>query len=160
MRGTSDEVLWWLTEHSEYAPLMGMSRQRLVGLRKHLRCGEVSESRKDEILARLQNRMENLRTSQSSITYRLPNAIRKVRSQYILPAVVRDHHGKFYNEVTLIKMVAEEKRMSDLNLDMVVRAIKRGDLPSREVVREVLNRKGWNIFEEREVLPSVWEVED
>ena len=55
MIGTSDEILMWLTEHSEYAPLLQMSRQRLVGLRKHLRCGEVSEGRKDEILERLKN---------------------------------------------------------------------------------------------------------
>ena len=63
MTGTSDEVLMWLTEHSEFAPLLQMSRQRLVGLRKHLRCGEVSEQKKDEILERLKNRMAALETS-------------------------------------------------------------------------------------------------
>lgn len=159
MRGTSDEILEWLTHHSEYAELMQMSRQRLVGLRKHLSCGEVSETRKDEILERLQNRMAALQSSPICPVINLPRAIRKVRSQYVLPAIVHDHHGKFYNEVTLIKMVEHEEKMRDLNLDMVCRAIKRGDLPSKEVVREVLNRKGWNIFEERMVLPSVWEVE-
>ncbi len=159
MRGTSDEVLMWLTEHSEYAPLLQMSRQRLVGLRKHLRYDEVSEERKEEILERLKNRSSALQTS-SIRNINIPLiTIRKVRSQYILPAVVRDHHGKFYNEVTLIKMAEREEKMKDLHLDMVCRAIKRGDLPSKEVVREVLNRKGWNIFEERMVLPSVWEVE-
>ncbi len=159
MRGTSDEILMWLTEHSEYAPLLQMSRQRLVGLRKHLRYDEVSEDRKDEILERLQNRMAALQSQSNSRSNTLPKAVRKVRGQYVLPAIVRDHHGKFYNEVTLIKMAEREEKMKDLHLDMVCRAIKRGDLPSKEVVREVLNRKGWNIFEERMILPSVWEVE-
>lgn len=159
MIGTSDEILDWLTRHSEYAELMQMSRQRLVGLRHHLSRGEVGEHRKEEILERLQNRMDALQSLSSSRAIKLPRAIRKVRNQYILPAVVRDHHGKFYNEVTLIKMVEHEERMRDLNLEMVCRAIKRGDLPNKEVVREVLNRKGWNIFEDRMVLPSVWEVE-
>lgn len=159
MTGTSDEVLMWLTEHSEFAPLLQMSRQRLVGLRKHLRCGEVSEHKKDEILERLKNRMAALETSPLRTINIPPHTIRKVRGQYVLPAIVRDHHGKFYNEVTLIKMVEREEKMKDLNLDMVCRAIKRGDLPSKEVVREVLNRKGWNIFEERMILPSVWVVE-
>lgn len=159
MKGTSDEVLEWLTHHSEYAELMQMSRQRLVGLRHHLSLGDVSEDRKDEILERLQKRIEALQSLSSSRSIRLPRAVRKVRNRYVLPAIVRDHHGKFYNEVTLIKMVERDERMRDLNLDMVCRAIKRGDLPSKEVVREVLNRKGWNIFEDRMVLPSVWEVE-
>lgn len=159
MKGTSDEVLEWLTHHSEYAELMQMSRQRLVGLRHHLSLGDVSEDRKDEILERLQKRIEALQSLSSSRSIRLPRVVRKVRNRYVLPAIVRDHHGKFYNEVTLIKMVERDERMRDLNLDMVCRAIKRGDLPSKEVVREVLNRKGWNIFEDRMVLPSVWEVE-
>lgn len=158
MKGTSDEVLEWLTHHREYAPLLQMSRQRLVGLRQRLREGSVSESLKEEILERLKKRMENLKSMDGRADCWYLKDIRKVRSRYILPAIVRDHHGKYYNELTLIKMVAKEEKMRDLNLDMVCRAMKRGDMPSKEVVREVLNRKGWNIFEEREVLPSVWEV--
>ena len=158
MIGTSDEVLEWLTHHSEYAPLLQMSRQRLVGLRKHLSCGEVSERRKDEILERLVNRANALSNDSICPTIHLPRVIRKMRGQYVLPAIVRDHHGKFYSELTLIKIVEREEKMRDLNLDMVCRAIKRGDFPSKEVVREVLNRKGWNIFEERMIIPSVWEI--
>lgn len=149
----------WLTWHCEYAPLMQMSRQRLVGLRKHLSCDEVSERRKDEILDRLQKRVEALKTSSVRNDISTPRIIRKIRGQYILPAIVRDHHGKFYSELTLLKIVEREEKMRDLNLDMVCRAIKRGDFPSKEVVREVLNRKGWNIFEERMTIPSVWEIE-
>lgn len=159
MRGTSDEILLWLTEHSEYAPLLQMSRQRLVGLRKHLRYDEVSEDRKEEILERLKNRSSALQTSPIRNINIPLITVKKMRSRYVLPAIVRDHHGKFYSEVTLIKMVEREEKMKDLHLDMVCRAIKRGDMPSKEVVREVLNRKGWNIFEERMVLPSVWEIE-
>lgn len=160
MKGTSNEVLMWLTEHSGYAQLMQMSRQRLVGLRKHLRCNEVSERRKDEILERLEKRMSALKSTKSGSTYEGLGMVRKVRNQYILPAVVRDHHGKFFSELTLLKMVEDEEKMRDLNLERVCRTFKRGDFPSKEIVREVLNRKGWSMFEERTVLPSVWEVDE
>lgn len=161
MIGTSNEVLLWLTRHSEWAELLGMSRQRLVGLRKHIADGGISEERKEEILTRMNIRVEQIRNGtmygQSNIS--LPSVVRCVRKRYVLPAVVRDKHGKFFSEVTLVRMVEREEKMCGLNLDMVCRAIKRGDLPSREVVREVLNRKGWTMFEPRQVLPSVWEVE-
>ena len=159
MKGTSSEVLEWLTHHREYAPLMQMSRQRLVGLRERLRNGSLGERRKEEILERLEKRIFSLQNDQCRNDFCQHSPVRKVRPEYILPAVVRDHHGKFFQETTMIKMVAKEEKMHDLNLDMVCRAIKRGDLPSKEVVREVLRRKGWYIFEERMVLPAVWEVE-
>lgn len=160
MKGTSTEILEWLTHRNEYAPLLQMSRQRLVGLRHKLSQGTISESRKEEILERLKNRIDAIKATDVRSIYCSLYNVRKVRNGYVLPAIVRDHHGKFYNEATMIKMVEHEEKMRDLNLDMVCRAIKRGDLPSKEVVREVLNRKGWNLFEEREVLPSIWEVAD
>lgn len=159
MIGTSNEVLMWITHHHEYAELMQMSRQRLVGLRKHLMYGEVSERRKDEILERLQKRIEALQISAVRYNISPLRNVKKIRGQYILPAVVRDHHGKFFSELTFIKMVEKEEKMQDLNLDMVCRAMKRGDFPTERVVREALNRKGWYVFEKRTILPSVWEVE-
>ena len=161
MIGTSNEILLWLSRHSEYAPLLQMSRQRLVGMRKHLYCNEIGEETKEEILLRLKNRIAGL---QNGITHHdgCLHGIRDVRClrpRYILPAVVRDKHGKFFQETTMVRMVAREEKMADLNLDKVCATMKYGCLPSERIVREVLRRKGWNIFEPRHELPSVWEVE-
>ncbi len=163
MIGTSDEILQWLTRQSRYAPLMCISRQRLVGLRKHLYSNELSEERKEELLLRLQRRIDNLIAegkAQEFLTMfgcSTPE-VRCLRKRYVLPAVVRDKHGKYFQETTLIRMVAHEEKMADLHLDKVCGAITRGDLPSEAVVREVLRRKGWTMFEPRHCLPSVWEV--
>lgn len=158
MRGTIDEVLEWLTYHREYAPLMQMSRQRLVGLRWRLNQGSLSEEYKEQLLERLKNRIDALESVNICPNSNLPSSPRKVRDAYILPAIVRDHHGRFFTELALIKMAERDKKMHDLNLGWVCGAMKRGGYPSKEVVREVLNRKGWNMFEERMKLPSVWEV--
>lgn len=163
MIGTSNEILQWLTRQSEYAPLMCISRQQLVGLRKHLYSNELSEERKEELLLRLQRRIEALRAEGKAAEFQpllgcIKTEVRCLRRRYMLPAVVRDKHGKYFQETTLIRMVAHEERMQDLHLDKVCGAITRGDLPSEEVVREVLHRKGWTMFEPRHELPSVWEV--
>lgn len=158
MVGTSDEVLEWLTHHVYYAPLMQMSRQRLVGLRHKLHEGTVSEQRKDELLERLNNRINFLkRTSMSSVDCEQYH-IRKVRGRYVLPAVVMDRKGRIYNELTMIKIMKHREELQDLNIHMVYRAVKRGDFPTIEVRNEVLRRLGWKVVEERMVLPSVWEV--
>lgn len=162
MIGTSNEILMWLSRHSEYAPLLQMSRQRLVGMRKHLYCNEIGEQTKEEILLRLKNRIAGLQNSTTHHDGYLTCGIRDVRclrERYILPAVVRDKHGKFFQETTMIRMVAREEKMADLNLDKVCATMKYGCLPSERIVSEVLRRKGWNMFEPRHELPSVWEVE-
>ncbi len=163
MIGTSNEILQWLTRHSEYAPLMCISRQRLVGLRKHLYCNELGEERKEELLFRLQRRIEQLRAAGEygcgmTLLGCVKSDVRLLRKRYILPAVVRDKHGKYFQETTMVRMVAHEEKMQDLHLDKVCGAITRGDLPSEEVVREILRRKGWTMFEPRYEMPSVWEV--
>lgn len=158
MEGTSKEILLWLTRHSEYAEYMAMSRQRLVGLRKHVNANELNEGHMEEILTRLSERLEKLRISRDFILPSVPSVTCKRRS-YMLPAVVRDHHGKYFQEQTMIQMFRREKMMSDLNLDKVCAAIKRGDMPRIEVVREVMRRKGWSMVADRYVMPSVWEVE-
>lgn len=142
---------------------MCISRQRLVGLRKHLYSNELSEERKEELLLRLKQRIDALRTEGKASEFQpllgcIKTEVRCLRRRYMLPAVVRDKHGKYFQETTLIRMVAHEERMQDLHLDKVCGAITRGDLPSEEVVREVLRRKGWTMFEPRHELPSVWEV--
>lgn len=160
MKGTSDEVLEWLTHHTEYAPLMQMSRQRLVGLRKRLRRTEVSEQVKEELLERLKNRVEALKCTEVCAVSGMCPTIRKVRDRYVLPAVIKDTKGRLFHETTFIKVVQHEKMLKDLNLTRVVRSgIDNGKLPSKEVVHEAVKRKHWSILEERMVLPSVWEVE-
>ncbi len=167
MVGTSNEILIWLSRHSEYAPLLQMSRQRLVGMRKRLYCNEIGEETKEEILLRLKNRIVAINSGNCCRDTMFPNTnltcgirdVRCLRPRYILPAVVRDKHGKFFQETTMVRMVAREEKMADLNLDKVCATMKYGCLPSERIVREVLRRKGWNIFEPRHELPSVWEVE-
>lgn len=162
MIGTSNEILMWLSRHSEYAPLLQMSRQRLVGMRKHLYCNEIGEQTKEEILLRLKNRIAGLQESTTHHSANLTCGIRDVRclrERYLLPAVVRDKHGKFFQETTMVRMVADEEKMADLNLDKVCATMKYGCLPSERIVKEVLRRKGWTMFEPRHELPSVWEVE-
>ena len=154
MIGTSDEVLLWLTRDSRYAPLLGMSRQRLVGLRKHLACGELGEQAKESMLMRLCRRMEALSPENCD----LPCAVRRVRSGYVLPAIVRDKHGRLYSELSLVRMCRRDIRFAGLHLDHVCGAITRGEYPSHEVVRSLLRAKGWTMTEPRCVLPSVWEV--
>ena len=152
----------WLSRHSEYAPLLQMSRQRLVGMRKHLYCNEIGEQTKEEILLRLKKRIAGLQESTTHHGGDLTCGIRDVRclrERYLLPAVVRDKHGKFFQETTMVRMVADEEKMADLNLDKVCATMKYGCLPSERIVKEVLRRKGWNIFEPRHELPCVWEVE-
>lgn len=159
MRGSSTEVLMWITYHHEYAEMLQMTRQRLVGLRHKLRENKVSEEKREMLLEKLQKRIDFLQTNVVRTRYCSLCNVRKIRDKYILPAVVKDHHGKFFSELTFIKMVAGEEKMRDLKLEFECRVIKRGDFPKKEVVREALNRKGWSIFEERMELPSVWEVE-
>lgn len=163
MIGTCNEILLYLTRHSEYAPLFQMSRQRLVGMRKHLYGNEIAETTKEKMLLDLKNRIYRLRNDEKFILKSLDIKfllidIQKLRNRYILPAVVRDKHGKYFQETTMVRMVAHEEKMQDLHLDKVCGAITRGDLPSEEVVREVLRRKGWTMFEPRYEMPSVWEV--
>lgn len=168
MIDTIDNILLWITEHHEYAPLLCMSRQRLVGLRKHLREGTLSEQNKEELLSRLSDRIAALRVADVAAGTVSPMArniahrvrqVHKVRNAYTLPAVVRDKHGKFFTELTLLRMVQNQEQFKDLNLERVCRTFKRGDMPSEAIVREVLNRKGWTMFEPRYRMPSVWEVE-
>lgn len=157
MIGTANEIIDYLSRHSEYAQYMSMSRQRLAGLRVRLRTGTISEKRKQELLENLQKRLESLRDSSPSGLLSVP-MVRCKRPSYTLPAIVRDHHGKLFTEIAVIKMAARETSMRDLNLNHVCGTFNVGYLPSEQTLRTVLKRKGWNLFEPRMVLPSVWEV--
>ena len=159
MKGTSFEVLEWITHHQEYAPLMQMTRQRLVGLRHRLSKRTISAAMAEEMLENLKKRILSLQSSIISCDYCWLHAPQKVRDAYVLPAVVRDHRGRFFHEMTFLKMYRDDEQMQDLNLGYVLGSMKRNHLPSKNVVREALNRKGWTIFEERMELPSVWEIE-
>ena len=163
MIGTSSEILLWMTEFSAWSELLLMSRQRLVGLRKHLQDGSLSEQQKEELLKRFQKNLDFVKCNHFECNHRyqkmrLPSVVHCIRERYILPAVVKDKRGRIYNELTMIKMFAREQMFEDLNLERVCYATKCGRMPSREVVREVLRRKGWTMFEDRCELPSVWEI--
>lgn len=138
MIGTCWEILLFATYDSRFANILNMSRQRLVGLRKHINEKNISKKKIDLYLIDL-----------SAVC---------IRPSFTLPAIVRDKHGKFFNELTMIRMVASEEKMRDLNLGKVCASIKQGQFPNKETVREVLRRKGWTMFAEREVVPSIWEL--
>lgn len=163
MIGTCNEILLYLTRNSEVAPLFQVSRQRLVGLRKHLYGNEIAEATKEKMLIDLKNRIAGLRSDEKFMSKSIDKKfllidIRKIRNRYVLPAVVRDKHGKYFQETTFIRMVCNEKKMEDLNLGKVCASMKYGCLPLETTVREALRRKGWTMFEPRQELPSVWEV--
>jgi hypothetical protein len=158
-----------------------MSYQRLTGLRKRLYYNRLTESAKEQMMQRLCERIKKLKNPSSSgvistrpiSTHRAKDGeidtfpkpvyldvpdIKCVRKGFIIPAVVRDHHGKFFQETTLIKVMSKRECMSDLNLDRVVNMMKTGAFPSKDVVREVIRRVGWNMYEERYDMPSLWQV--
>lgn len=145
MVGTIDEILLYITLDFKNAELLDMSRQRLVGLRKHIP-NELSEARKAELIARYNDRVAGYKR------------VTCLREAFHLPAIVRDHKGRFYTEQSLLLMVEHEEKMQGLHLDKVCEHIRNGQFPNKETVREVLRRKGWTMFREREHVPSLWQV--
>lgn len=146
MVGTIDEILLYLTLKTENAEALEMSRQRLVGLRKHLKHGELSEQKKISLLERYNKNVVHF-------------SIRCVREAFDLPAIVRDKKGRFFTEQSLLLMVEHEEKMEGLHLNKVCSHLRRGEFPSKDIVREVLRRKGWTMFREREHVPSLWLVD-
>lgn len=147
MVGTIDEVLLYITLEMGNAEVLEMSRQRLVGLRKHLKHGELSEEKKKDLISRWNTNAKQFRCAVC------------LREAFDLPAIVRDHKGRFFTEQSLLLMVEGEEKMRGLHLDKVCGAIRNGQFPNKETVREVLRRKGWTMFREREHVPSLWKVE-
>ena len=145
MVGTIDEILFHIALKTENANALCMSRQRLVHLRCHI--PELSEDTKRMYLNRYQNSVGHY------------GKLRCLREDKIIPAVVRDKHGKFFTEQTLLLMVEREEKMNGLHLNRVCEHIRLGQLPNENIVREVLRRKGWTMFQERTYLPSIWELE-
>lgn len=155
MIGTIDEVLLYITEKSEWAPLLRMSRQRLVGLRTRLKKNNLGEDYKRKLLFRL-------RDTSHAPTCRfntMPIEVRLIRERYVLPAVVRDKHGKFFTELSLVKICWQSGGYEDLHLAQVYSAMHQGKFPRMELLCELLRRKGWTLFEARYEMPSVWEVD-
>ena len=180
MKGTAKEILLYLTTDHRFAPLMNMSRQRLVGLRKLLYINRISPEKQEALLQSLSERMSKLKNPDSCkpfstglistelngderdwypkpVLLEVPE-VRLVRERVLLPAVVSDHKGRLFLETTMVRQFAREECMKELNLDFVVDKIKQGRLPELDVVREVMRRKGWYMVEERYDLPSIWEV--
>lgn len=139
MVGTSEEVLLQVFEDSRYAEMLFISRQRMYSLRGHLKAGDMSYTRQAELLTKCGAKM--------------------LRERFDLPAIVRDHKGRFYTELSLLLMVEPEHQMSDLNLNKVCSSIRQGQFPKKETVREVLRRKGWTMFRERETIPAIWQID-
>ena len=180
MIGTSTEILLWLSSDYRYAPLFGMSRQRLVGLRKRVIDDRMSVEARDAMLERLSKRLEKLTTA----TFALPPeskerrdighdgrqkaypkpvllevpVVQLVRKGMLCPAVVRDHRGRFFHETTFIRMMKDSPLMADLHLEKVMGPLEQGKLIAWETLVEVARRKDWDITAKRIELPSIWEV--
>lgn len=186
MIGTSSEIIWWMTFHYQFANALSISRQRLVSIRNNAVNRVFSQKRIEEFEKKLQNFFGNgamgteaghslwgvgeINTLKRAITYSgggrfvsidgvTYTYFRIIRPRVVLPAVVRDHKGKFFSEVTFLNMVKHEEKMRDLHLYLGIedKRLKDG-LPNRDILREALRRKGWNIFAEREELPAIWEI--
>lgn len=180
MVATTHDLLLFLTTDYRYAPLLNMSRQKLVGLRNRLYYNKLPESQKELMLSRLMERIEKLKNPSSqrpistgSVSTRNRNGevrslpvpvyldvpdIRLIRKSLVLPAVVRDHHGKFFQETTMIRMFYREHMFDDLHLEHVIAMMQTGAMPSEKIVREMIRRKNWTMFAERYELPSLWQV--
>lgn len=146
MIGTIDEILLYITLDTGNAKQLEISRQRLVGLRKRLTCGELSEKKKIELVSRFNNNVSPYKK------------ISCLREAFDLPAIVRDHKGRFYTECSFLLLVEHELKMQGLHLNKVCEHVRFGHFPSKDVVREALRRKGWTMFREREHVPSLWEI--
>lgn len=160
MIGTAKEILLWLASDTRNAKLLNMSRQRLVCFRTWLKQDSISEERMEEYIKNLKKNSDKIRMgSDGGLSCGLYSAI-CLRKKYILPAVVCDHRGRLFHETALVKACMSKPGYEDLNLSKVVNVMGReGCLPSEQIVRELLRRKGWNMVEPRHILPSVWCVE-
>lgn len=161
MIGTSKELLLLLSKDSKYANLLNMSRQRLVWFRMKVAQDGFSEQRIEEYLKKIQKNLDSSRvgTRRGDSFYEF-STVRCVRQQYVLPAVVCDHHGRLFLETALVKACSRSKEYDDLNLKYVVMAMGNDcqHLPNEEIVRELLRRKGWYMVEPRYVVPAIWEI--
>lgn len=142
MIGTDWEILLYAS-YTSLADKWELSHNRLLVMRKYINKHKLSVSIRTDMLNKI--------------------GAKQLRPSYTLQGIIKDRYGRIFTEESFIRMFINENkddRYDDLHIKDVKARLKRGNLPSSELVKEVVKRKGkdWLIVEPRFQVPSVWEL--
>lgn len=141
MVGTSSEMLLLLSYKHETAARLGVTTQRLQGIRNRVSAHNYSEEAVVEMLSRLDCKC--------------------IRPKRIIPAVIQDKNGRIFTEQTFARMFFSQEFADKWGVSYTYQkaAIDRGDFMNKPLLKHLLHSKRAWIVEERVELDSIWSYE-
>lgn len=141
MIGTASEMLLFFAYRKETAAILGVTLERLRGIRTRVSNHNYSEEALVEMLEKLECKC--------------------IRPKYILPAVVKDKEGRIFTEQTFARtyFTQEFAEKWGVNYNRIMAALKRGMYMNKPLLKHLLRSKRAWIIEDRVELDSVWSYE-